>query len=203
MKTILTIWTQPGKTFEYLDNNKDPILENNLNILIYLGSLAMVLPQIPQMVLKYKALNDQSVVISIFLALIGCLAGALLGILIFKYIHSFMFWIIGKALQGKASRAQVQLVIAYALIPGLVSLFISCILIIIALFMNDIAIIGYQNPLTLFIIWIFGVRTLIYGIARFNRFSYGYALLNLILTVTLMQGIMLSIKYLVHLPFAI
>lgn len=198
MRTLLTIWTQPIETFEYLDTNKEPVLDFNLDILYYLGSLALALPQIPQMALKYNALNGHSVILVIFLFLIASLAVSLLIAPIFKYVHSYMLWIIGKALQGKASKAQVQLVIAYALVPGLVNLFISCMLIIVALFMNDIDIIGYQNPFTLFILWIFGARTLIYGLAKFNKFSYGYALLNFIITVTLMQGILLSIKYLIH-----
>ena len=198
MRTILTIWTQPRKTFEYLDKEIEPGLKINVDILFYLGSLAIALPGIPQMVLKNQALNGHSIVYSIFISLMGSLFIAFFIALLFKYVHSFMLWAIGKALQGKATMVQVQLVIAYAMIPGLISLFISCVLVIIALFLNDINVIGYQNPLTLFIIWIFGARTLIYGIATFNRFSYGYALLNLVVSVTLIQGIQLSIKYLMH-----
>lgn len=198
MRTLLTIWTQPIETFEYLDNNKEPNLKFNLNVLFYLSALGMTLPQIPQFILKYQFLNEQPIILSVFLSLLAFLISALLTAWFFKHVHSFMLWITGKALQGKASKAQVQLVLAYALIPGLVNLFISCMLIIVALFMNDIDIIGYQNPFTLFILWILGMRTLIYGIARFNRFSYGYALMNSIASVALIQGILLFIKYLIH-----
>lgn len=198
MRTILTIWTQPKKTFEYLDKNGAPGFKNNVDVLFYIGSLALALPGIPQMVLKYKALNDLPMIFGILFSIIGCMVGAFFGALIFKYVHSYLLWIIGKGLQGQASKSQVQLVIAYSLIPGLISLLISIILIIIALFLNDINVIGYQNPLTLFIIWIFAARTLIYGIATFNRFTYGYALLNLVICITLIQGIQLLIKHLVH-----
>lgn len=198
MRTLLTIWTQPIETFEYLDNNKEPNLKFNLNVLFYLSALGMTLPQIPQFILKYQFLNEQPIILSVFLSLLAFLISALLTAWFFKHVHSFMLWITGKALQGKASKAQVQLVLAYALIPGLVNLFLSCMLIIVALFMNDIDIIGYQNPFTLFILWILGMRTLIYGIARFNRFSYGYALMNSIASVALIQGILLFIKYLIH-----
>lgn len=197
MRTLLTIWTHPRETFEYLDN-KEPVLEFNVNILFYLGALGMTLPQIPQIISKYKFLYDLPVLLGVLLSIIAILFTTFLTAFFFKHVHSFMLWIIGKALQGKASKAQVQLVLAYALVPGLINLFISCILIIVALFMNDIDIIGYQNPFTLFIIWIFGIRTLIYGIARFNRFSYGYALMNSIVPVLIIQGILLSIKYLIH-----
>lgn len=198
MRTLLTIWTQPIETFEYLDNNKEPNLKFNLNVLFYLSALGMTLPQIPLFILKYQFLNEQPIILSVFLSLLAFLISALLTAWFFKHVHSFMLWITGKALQGKASKAQVQLVLAYALIPGLVNLFLSCMLIIVALFMNDIDIIGYQNPFTLFILWILGMRTLIYGIARFNRFSYGYALMNSIASVALIQGILLFIKYLIH-----
>lgn len=198
MRTILTIWTQPKKTFEYLENDENSGLKINLDILFYLGALALSLPGIPQMVLKYKALNELPVVFGILISFIGCIVSAFFGALIFKHVHSYLLWIIGKGLQGQASKSQVQLVLAYSMLPGLISLPISIILIIVALFLNDINVISHQNPLTLFIIWIFAARTLIYGIATFNRFTYGYALLNLFISVTLIQGILLSIKSLMH-----
>lgn len=84
MRTILTIWTQPKKTFEYLDKNGAPGFKNNVDVLFYIGSLALALPGIPQMVLKYKALNDLPMIFGILFSIIGCMVGAFFGALIFN-----------------------------------------------------------------------------------------------------------------------
>jgi hypothetical protein len=121
-----------------------------------------------------------------------------IGILFFKYVYSFLVWAVGKMLQGKASKFQVQLVLAYAFIPWLISLFISLVLCMMAIIGKNIAIVGYQNQFTGFIIMVFAIRTFIFGIAKYNRFSYGYALLNLCLIAAFFEGIGLGLKYLMH-----
>ena len=197
MQTLLTIWTQPKKTFEYLDNNNGIVGGINLDLLYYLGSLSLVIPGIPTIVSKYDT-KGEPVALLIIIALSAAIFGALFLRLLLKFVHSYVLWKVGKVLEGKASKSQVQMVIAYSLVPGLISLLFSLVLIIVAIFMNDINIVGYQNPLTLFIIWIFGFRTLIYGLARFNRFSYGYAIINVIFVATMFQAIALGIKYLMQ-----
>lgn len=197
MKTILTIWTQPRKTFEYLDKNEGIDSGVNLDVLFYLGALALVIPGIPTILSKYET-KGEPVALVIIMALVVALVGALFGRLLFKYVNSYVLWKVGKLFEGKASKSQVQMVVAYALIPGLISLLLSLVLIIVAIIRKDINIVGYQNPLTIFLIWIFGFRTLIFGLARFNRFSYGYALINVIFVGTLFQGIAIGLKYLTN-----
>lgn len=194
MKTFFTIWTRPVETFEYLDMMEEQDLKVRMNLLFLLGSLAMMIPRIPYMVVKYKSMGDQSLAFSIIM----CLIGVGMSILFLKFIQSFVIWMIGKMLQGKASKFQVQLVLAYALVPAQVSLIISMVLVIAAIIGKDIALIGYQNTFTMVIIMIFAVRTFIIGIAKFNRFSYGYALLNLCLVAAIFEGIGLGSKYLGH-----
>lgn len=197
MHTLLTIWTQPKKTFEYLDTHEGIDVGVNIDLLYYLGSLALVIPAIPTFVSKYETKGEPAAYL-IIIALLMAFFGAIFGRLIFKYIHSYVLWKVGKVFEGKASKSQVQLVMAYSLIPGLISLLFSLVLIIVAIFMNDINIIGYQNSFTLLIIWIFGFRTLIFGLARFNRFSYGYALMNVIFVICLFQGFAWGLKYLMQ-----
>ena len=194
MRTILTIWTQPRKTFEYLDNNEGIDPGVNLNVLYYLGALALVIPAIPSVVSKYQTRGEPPAFL-IIIALITAFLGAFFAMALLKYVQSYVFWKVGKVFEGKASKSQVQMVLAYALIPGLISLMISLVLIIVALIKQDMNIIGYQNPLTVFLIWLFGFRTLIFGLARFNRFSYGYALINVILVTSLFQGLAWGLKY--------
>lgn len=194
MRTILTIWTQPKKTFEYLDNHEGIDPGVNLDVLFYLSSVAAVIPGIPSIVSKYET-KGEPVALLIIIALIGVIVGTLFLRLILKYVHPYVLWKMGKIFEGKASKSQVQMVFAYSLIPGLISLLLSLVLIIVALIKQDMNIVGYQNPLTMFLIWIFGFRTLIFGLARFNKFSYGYALINVILVVSLLQGIAWGLKY--------
>lgn len=191
MRTIFTIWTEPEKTFEYLDKNENNDLGEKLDILFYLGSLAIVIPIMANI---FKSMGNHS----IGYLIIGSIVTAFMGALIFKFVYAFGLWLVGKILHGKASRFQVQLVMAYTMIPGLINLFFSIVLIVIAIIMKDIDIIGYQNPLTLFIIWLFGIRTVIIGIAKFNKFSYAFALINIGIVTVLLQGIVFGIKYLIN-----
>lgn len=197
MKTLLTIWIHPIRTFWYLEKNEDSGTKFKIDLLFYLGTLAMAIPVAPQSISKYISKSDLPGILWIIVSLIAAMVSAFIGALVFKYVHSYVMWIIGKLLQGKASKFQIQLVLAYAMIPGLISLFFSLVLMIMALVMNDINILTYQNPFTLFLIWVFGLRTLIFGIATFNRFSYGYALLNLVIAIGLIQGTMMLLKYLI------
>lgn len=194
MRTLLTIWTQSKKTFEYLDNHEGIDPGVNIDVLFYLSSLAMMIPAIPTFVSEYETKSEPAAYLFI-LALIGVIVGTLFLRLLLKHVHSYMLWKIGKIFEGKASKSQVQMVFAYSLIPGLISLLISLVLIIVALIKQDMNIVGYQNPLTMFLIWIFGLRTLIFGLARFNRFSYVYALINVIFVISLLQGFAWGIKY--------
>jgi len=191
MRTILTIWTKPIETFEYLDKNVDKDLNVKLNILFLLGSFSL---ENTKMIENYKMAGDHSIGYIIITSLIGILFGALF----IKFVYVIAMWLVGKMLQGKATRYQIQLVIAYAMIPCLISLFFSFVLITIAIIMNDIDFIGYQNPLTLFIIWIFGIRTMINGITKFNKYSYGYAWINLCIVAVFFQGIIIGIKQLIN-----
>lgn len=194
MRTILTIWTQPRKTFEYLDNHEGIDPEVNLNVLYYLGALSMMIPGIPSAISKYE-ISQEPLAYLIIITLTGAIIGAFFGMALLKYVQSYVLWKVGKVLEGKASKSQVQMVIAYSLIPGLISLLLSLVLLVVALIKQDINIVGYQNPLTVFLIWIFGFRTLIFGLARFNRFSYVYALINVLLVISLFQGIIWGLRY--------
>jgi fatty acid desaturase len=169
-------------------------LKVRMNWLFLLGSLALLIPKVPQTVEKYKSMGHQSVAYSIIMTILAI--GML--ILFFKYVYSFIVLKIGKMLQGKASKLQVQVVLAYALVPTLISLLISVVLVAIAIVGKDVAIIGYQNQFTGFIIWIFAMRTFIFGIAQYNKFSYGYALLNLCIIGALFEGFALLLKQWVH-----
>jgi vacuolar-type H+-ATPase subunit I/STV1 len=191
MKTLFTIWTKPGKTLDYLDQKNYHDIDSSLNVLYYLGLLGFLIPYV---VNKYKVTENYQFAFLIF----GVLVGGFLGVLFLKYVYVFLFWIIGRVLQGKATKQQIRIVLAYFMIPGLINLTIALILIIIAIIIKDIEIVGYQNPFTQFVIWIFGIRTLIIGLSKYNAYSYGYAIINIFLVTGLLQGLAYGLKYLTH-----
>jgi len=191
MKTLFTIWTKPIKTLDYLDQKDYDDIDIDLNILFYLGILGFM---IPYMINESKAMGDYRLVYLI----VGTLIGGFVGVLFIKYVYAFIIWIIGRALQGKATIKQIRITLAYMMVPALINLAIALILIIIAIIIKDIELVGYQNPITQYVIAIFSIRTLIFGLAGYNKYSYGYAIINIFLVVGLLQGLKYGIQFLVQ-----
>ncbi len=46
---------------------------------------------------------------------------------------------------------------------------------------QNLDLIFYSHPLTYFVVWILATRNLIYGLSYFNKFSYLYALLTVLI----------------------
>jgi hypothetical protein len=190
MKTLYTIWTKPGETFDYLNKlNKDKT-DLTLDILFVLYSLSVTVPFIAQV---YHKAGDFNIYLTIIVVLLLTLVVAL----IIKFIFSFILWSFAKLLQGEASIKQTRIVAAYTLVPQLINLAILIVLIVIAVINNDTAIITYQNPLTQIVIWFFSARIMIIGLSRYNKYTYGSAIINILLFSGLVQGIIYGIKYLI------
>ncbi len=190
MRTFLTIWTNPTKTFEYLIRKEKDDLAFNLNILFFLGSLAMGIP----VIVGKSTISD---IYDLTYVLLQLTAFSFLNLFIFKYLFVYLFWFIGNILQGKASRYEVRVVLAYSMITSLISLFLSFILMIVAIATSDLDVLTHLHHGSTLIIWLMGIHILIFGIAKFNKFTLGYTLINIILAFTILQGIGLLIKYLV------
>jgi CBS domain containing-hemolysin-like protein len=187
MRTFLTIWTKPTETFEYLVKKEKDDLDFYLNTLFFLGSLAMVLPGIVGTSTISDVFEFTYLILRLTVASFACL-------LIFKYFLVSLFWNIGKILQGKASRYEVRIVLAYSMIPSMISLSLSCILMIIA---NDMTVMSNMHQGSILLIWLVGAHILILGIAKFNKFTFGYTMINIFLAITLMQALALLLKYLI------
>lgn len=189
MKPLFSIWINPKKTFEFLaeqDEEKNYKMINWLFFLIPMSS-------------GFSNAHDLDKLFggNYFIGLIiAMLVSGLMGLFIFKYLFSLIFWVSSKIFQGKATKEEIQLVIAYSLVPNIVYLIIGLILIIPAIILDNIGLINYQHPITIFIIWIFTLRIMIFGLANFNNYSYGYAILTIFIPLTIMQGLIFGIKYL-------
>jgi hypothetical protein len=104
------------------------------------------------------------------------------------------YWGVGKIFKGEATKNQTQLVVAYSLVPYLIYLAIGLILIIPAAITQNLDLIFYSHPVTYFVVWILAARNLIYGLSYFNKFSYLYALL----TVLIQTGVAELIRMMIH-----
>jgi len=189
MRTFLTIWTKPTETLEYLVGKEKDDLAFNLNTLFFLGSLAMGIP----VIVGKSTISD---IYELTYVLLQLTAFSFLNLLLFKYLFVYLFWYIGKILQGKASRYEVRVVLAYSLITSLISLFLSFILMIVAIATKDVSVMTHLHHGSTLIIWLMGAHILIFGLAKFNKFTLGYSLINIILAISIIQGIGLLIKYL-------
>lgn len=188
MKPILSIWIKPLKTFDYLAQRENEKNNININIIFFLVSMTAGFSSANDI----HRLFEGNYYISL---LFGLILSGLFGLLFLNTLFTYSIWGISKLFQGKADKNQIRLVIAYSLIPNLIHLIIGLILIVPALITNNVELITYKNPITVFVLWIFTLRILLFGLAFFNKYSYGYALLTIVIPAAIFQGILYWIKF--------
>lgn len=174
MKPLLSIWIYPVKTFEYLSNREDSKNRQMINILSMLITIGIGIPRLKEL----SKLIDQNKYIGL---IIGIILLGLIGLIVFKFLLTWSYWVVEKIFKGTATVDQVRLVVAYSMIPFLIYLVIGLILIIPAVITQNFDLIFYQHPFTYFVVWILSIRNLVYGLSYFNKFSYGYGLLTVLL----------------------
>jgi hypothetical protein len=140
---------------------------------------------------KYLGLFDDSKLAGL---LVGVVTLALAGIIVIRFLLPLTYWGVGKIFKGEATKNQTQLVVAYSLVPYLIYLAIGLILIIPAAIIQNLDLLFYRHPVTYFVVWILAARNLIYGLSYFNKFSYLYALL----TVLIETGVAELIRMMIH-----
>ncbi|MFV0270009.1 MAG: hypothetical protein ACK5HT_23055 [Draconibacterium sp.] len=67
-----------------------------------------------------------------------------------------------------------------------------------AIILDNSELIGYQHPVTIYVFWILAFRILVIGLAYFNKYSYGYAILTIFIPAAIIQGLSLLMKYMMH-----
>jgi len=83
----------------------------------------------------------------------------------------------------------------YSALPFLIYPVLAFILIIPAAQTGNIELILHPPYIVAFVCWILSIRILIYGLSRFNKYTYGYAILNVLFLGVLFESISLSIKH--------
>lgn len=174
MRPLLSIWIYPVKTFEYLSNRADSENRQMINILSMLITIGIGIPRLKE----FSELIEPNKYIGL---IIGIVLLGLTGLIVFKYLLAGFYWVTEKIFKGMATINQVRLVVAYSMIPFLIYLVIGLILIIPAVITQNFDLIFYQHPFTYFVVWILSIRNLVYGLSYFNKFSYGYGLLTVLI----------------------
>jgi len=174
MRPLLSIWIFPLKTFEYLSNRENSENRQMINILSVLIMLGLGIPRFKD----FLKIFEQNIFVGIILGIILYGIG---GLIVIKYLFTWSYWLVEKIFKGIATVEQVRLVVAYSLTPFLIYLVIGLILIVAALITQNYNLISYQHPVTYFVVSILFVRNLVYGLSYFNKFSYGYGLLTVLI----------------------
>lgn len=196
MRPFFSIWIKPPETFKFLGERNLAGKKNYIDYLFALISLSLCLTQIDDFkstkiytLLMNAELPDP---LRFFLTVAFLL---IVGFLSFKYVNPYFIWRLGKIFKGKATLAEIRLVLAYSAIPNLIYLVIALIFLIPALKIGNINLILHQYPITFFVIWLFTTRNLIFGLSYFNKYSYLYAILNIVILGAIFEAISLLIKH--------
>jgi hypothetical protein len=190
MRPLLSIWIKPIKTFEFLEKREENRNSNAVNKLIFFGSMTAGLSNA----------NDITMILKInpyIGLLIAMIFTGLIGLFFFHLIVTPIILLTSKLFQGKAKFKEVRLTIAYSQVPNLVHLIFGLMTIILSLIFGASEIMNYGNNFTFYILWLFSVSIAILGLAYFNKYSYGYALLTLIIPIALFQGIIYLIRFII------
>ncbi len=187
MKQIINFWLKPGQTIDSLEMEESGKIGIQINIILFFISLYASL-LIPKSQMDTITKNDSltgylyRIVMVIFL------------ILFFKYVFSSLLWVFSKLFQGKSTMGQIRLVMTYSLTPLLVLLPFAIIQYIKTQLFPDSSIDGTFSGLFRFVFSIAAFSYLIIGLCKVNKFSYGYGILTVLFTFSLME----IIKLLLH-----
>jgi hypothetical protein len=186
MQPFFSIWISPRKTFEFLSARDDSKNQQTMNILSALITIGFGIPQLDGLINQF----DNHKIVGL---IIGLILFSVIGILVIKIVAPLFYWLIGKLLKGQATIKQVQLIVVYSSIPYLIYLAIGLVLLIPALINENLDLVFYRHPFTYYVVWLLAIRNWIYGLSYFNKYTYGYALINILIPVGLFETIRLII----------
>jgi hypothetical protein len=187
MNPLITIWYKTAETFDYLISTKK--YSSKYGIIFYLVALTIML--------QSKYLNIfYELGLPIYINIVIFCASVFISGLIFQLFWVFIFLMFGKLLQGKADNEEIRIVLAYSLFPILIEL----IIILLKLIINfgtqvqyfELSAIDY---LTNTIISVLVLRLFVIGLSKVQKFSYGYALINILLPIGILGFISFFLRH--------
>jgi len=184
MTFLLNIFYKTRQTFETVEER---ISSKQLNLILLITAFSLAVQSVMR---DFSSLKQQSFG-TVFLMLVFTTAFLFLA---FKYAYPWLFWKISKLFAGKASLKQMRIVVAFALLPALIFLLIYTVLTGIAIFYRSPEILSYNSSITLLVVSLITFRIAIIGLSYYNKYSYGYALLTLLIPTTIIQLIFLVLR---------
>ena len=170
MLTVLTIFIKPQKTFDYLYDQFDHQLNRRCNFLFLLAGFASELK------LLFTEVEVQHMYFTF--KFFAVLFSVMLGFVLYKFLIAPFLFIIGKALKGNAELIDIRVVLAYSLIPQLLT-----VPMVLYLGFNDLY--GQIDGLALGIVNAVNISTgllslnvLIRGLYQYNQYSWLKAAIN-------------------------
>ena len=172
----LTIWFKTSKTIDNIFNKR---IHFRYEIPILIASISNVF--------------GSNTIEEFGFGLAGSIIIAIILIGPFYYINAIIYpWLIlktGKLLKGKSNLKDLQIIIGLANIPIIIILIYQLLSLSIGKYIGDTQV-NYSFQL---IVWIFFIRTLIIGISKAQKFSYGFAVVNIFLSTFLVILLVLLI----------
>lgn len=168
----LTIWTKPKETFETFFSEREgnptygfPFVVNGISLGLFNGANTVAIFNIN------PTLYDKFIAYTFSIAVSIGLVYLFLGL-----IQPWFVQVIGQLWKGQASRNKIANVNSLSIIPYCLVLLYQLILLI-----------QWQEPLINegihYLIWLLSFRILVMGVAMVQKFSYGLALLNILLSL--------------------
>lgn len=187
MDPLLSIWINPKRTFRDLDTLESQKNKRIVNLMFFLLGVTAGLSSAVEIHLEYE--------LSLAIALILVLpVSGLLGVFTFRTVVTFFFWVLARLFEGKASKDEIRLVLAYSFLPYILYLILGLIMLFIAANNGNLDMVSYRNPVTQIVLWTLSIRIMVYGLAYFNKYSYGYAFLNCLIIILIMEVVNYIIK---------
>lgn len=172
MNTFFNILFKTSDTFDYLDDQFEDQLETNVNLLFVLGG---GVAGIDSFFKDYHHFQEYPMII-VFLGFVLATAG--LGLLMGRYLSTYILYGIGKLLNGKGKIIDLRIVAAYAVVPTFLKLPVILYLGITGMVLSPEGHLYWIISLYYLIIWLWTLKIMIQGVMKFNGFGFIKGVLN-------------------------
>ncbi|WP_282016593.1 YIP1 family protein [Marinifilum flexuosum] len=172
MNTFLNILFKTSDTFDYLDDQFEDQLETNANLLFM---LAGAVSGIDSFFKDYHHFQEYPLLI-VFLGFVLATAG--LGLLMGRYLSTYILYGIGKLLNGKGKIIDIRTVAAYSVVPIFMKFPVVLYLGITGDLLSPKGYLYWIISLYYLIIWLWTLKIMIQGVMRFNGFGFIKGVIN-------------------------
>jgi len=177
MIAVINILFRTKSTYEYLDNKFEDELNSSCNIIFMItGALTgLATPELR----PGETLQMFEGTALILHYVISLALGAFLGVLIGRYLITYILYGIGKLLKGKAEVIDSRVIAAYSSIPALLNVPLMIWFIFSDVIIEPGTLIYCLCEASFLLIGIWTMKILIQGLLFFNRYGFRKAVINI------------------------